>query len=374
MISSPNSLRWACLTSAMVLVVGLGSCGSQTTTSSSPDASGSPATETTAKPAGGADISISGAGASFPAPLYQTWFSEYNKKFPNVKISYQSVGSGAGVKQFLAKTVDFGATDAPLKDEDRAKYPKELGVPVQIPMTGGAVVFAYNLEGAEGLKLSRESYCGIVDGSIKTWNDAKIAKDNSGVKLPADPITFIHRSDGSGTTFIFTTHIKAACPNWKAGSGKSVEWPTGVGAKGNEGVTAQVQQTKGSIGYTELSYAKENGLKMATLQNKAGTFIAPSTEASAKAFAGVELPKDFALSVPDPEAKDAYPINGLTWLLLYGQYPDQAKADAMKAFVKWALSDEGEKFAADLGYLPLPKEITTRVLAELDTIKVAAAK
>jgi phosphate transport system substrate-binding protein len=259
-----------------------------------------------------------------------------------------------------------------LTEEERGKYSKDLGQPIQIPMTGGAVVFAYNLDGVDNLQLSREAYCGIAAGTVKTWNDPLIAKNNEGAKLPDTPITFVHRSDGSGTTFIFTSHLEAACPNWKAGSGKSVEWPTGTGAKGNEGVTAQVQQTQGAVGYTEYSYAKENNLKTATLQNKAGQFIAPSPEASSAAFAGITLPEDFALTVPDPEAKEAYPINGLTWLLLYGQYGDQAKADALKNFVKWAVSDEGDKYADQLGYLPIPDEVADRVVAQLDAIKVAA--
>lgn len=367
MLSAPKSIRWACLTSALALTVGLASCQPQTPTAPPQAEGGSPA------PAGdGQTVSLSGAGASFPAPLYQLWFSEYNKQNPNVQISYQSVGSGAGVKQFLSQTVDFGATDAPLTEEERGKYSKDLGQPIQIPMTGGAVVFAYNLDGVDNLQLSREAYCGIAAGTVKTWNDPLIAKNNEGAKLPDSPITFVHRSDGSGTTFIFTSHLEAACPNWKAGSGKSVEWPAGTGAKGNEGVTAQVQQTQGAVGYTEYSYAKENNLKTATLQNKAGEFIAPSPEASSAAFAGVTLPEDFALVVPDPEAKEAYPINGLTWLLLYGQYGDQAKADALKNFVKWAVSDEGDKYADQLGYLPIPDEVADRVVAQLDAIKVAA--
>ncbi len=362
--------RRAFLTSsAIALTVGLSAC--QQTPPTGPQANNS--TTTAANNAGsGQTVSLSGAGASFPAPLYQRWFSEYNKQNPNVQVSYQSVGSGAGVKQFLAQTVDFGASDAPLKDEERQEFPAARGQAIQIPMTGGAVVFAYNVEGAENLKLSRETYCGIVQGDITTWNDPKIAADNAGTNLPNTPITFVHRSDGSGTTFIFTSHLQAVCPNWSAGASKSVEWPTGVGAKGNEGVTAQVQQTPGAIGYTEYSYAKENNLKTAAIQNKAGEFIAPTPEASAKAFEGVTVPEDFALVIPDPEAKEAYPINGLTWLLLYSQYDNPAKAEAIKNVVKWSL-DQGDQYAQELGYVPLPKELSDRVVATLDTIKVATA-
>ncbi len=320
----------------------------------------------------GGTVSISGAGASFPAPLYQRWFSEYNKANPNIQISYQSVGSGAGIKQFIAQTVDFGATDAPLNDKEKAQYPKDRGQPLQIPMTGGSVVFAYNLDGVDNLRLSREAYCGITEGTIKTWNDPKIVKDNPGVKLPADAIAFTHRSDGSGTTFLFTSHIQAACPNWKAGADKSVAWPVGTGAKGNEGVTAQIQQTQNAVGYVEYAYARENKLKFAELQNKAGAFVAATPESAAKSLEGAPLPADFSLTVPDPTAKDAYPIVGLTWLLVYGQYSDPAKADALKNFIKWAYSAEGAKYAAELGYLPIPPEVSSKATAALDTVKVAA--
>lgn len=369
MLSAPRSIRWACLTSVLALTAGLVSC--QPNTPPAPPQAEGGGSSPAANSGGGQTVSLSGAGATFPEPLYQAWFSNYNQQNPNIQISYQGNGSGAGVNQFLSKTVDFAATDAPLTDKEREKYPKELGEPIQIPMTGGAVVLAYNLEGVDKLQLSREAYCGIVDGSIKTWNDPQIAKDNQGAKLPDSPITFVHRADGSGTTYIFTTHLEAACPNWKAGAGKSVDWPIGTGAPKNAGVTAEVQRTAGAIGYTELSYAKENKLSMAALQNKAGEFIEPSSEASAKALAGIKIPEDFAVSVPDPDAKDAYPINGLTWLLLYGQYTDQAKADALKGFVKWALS-EGDKDAEQLGYISLPDEVADRVTAAIDTIKVAS--
>ncbi len=369
MVFSSKSTRWVAAAPALALAMGLASCAPQT--ANAPSATGGTTSSPAASSAGGATVSISGAGASAPNPLYQRWFQEYNKANPNVQISYQSVGSGAGVKQFLAETVDFGATDSALKDEERKEVKAERGKVVQVPTTGLFIVFAYNLDGVDGLKLSRESFCGIADGTIKSWDDAKIAKDNAGVKLPSEPITFVHRSDGSGTTSIFTKHIVKACPNWKAGDGKTVEWPTGTGAKGNEGVTAQIQQTKGSIGYTEFSFAKENGLKMATLQNKAGEFIAPSPDAAAKALVGAKIPDDFALKVPDPEQKDAYPIVSLTWVLLYENPKEPAKSKAFSEFMKWAMKD-GKSFATDLGYIPLPEEVSAKVLAALDTIKVAA--
>jgi phosphate transport system substrate-binding protein len=344
------------------LVVALAACSPSPTT---PSSSMSPTASTPA--GGGATVSISGAGASAPNPLYQRWFAEYNKKNPNVQISYQSVGSGAGVKQFMAKTVDFGATDSALKKDEKAEFPADRGTAIQVPSTGLFVVFAYNLDGVKGLKLSRETFCGIADGSIKKWNDEKVKKDNAGAKLPDGDITFVYRSDGSGTTSIFTKHIEKACPNWKAGSGKSVEWPTGTGAKGNEGVTAQIKQTKGAIGYTEYSFAKENSLEMATIQNKAGEFITPSPDAAAKALSGVKIPEDFAVSVPDPEAKDAYPIVSLTWLLFYSKYEDSAKVDALKSFTKWALTD-GKVFATELGYIPIPEDVAAKVNTAVDAI------
>ena len=371
MISSLKAARWAFSASAIALTVGLAACGPSTPPTGGPAPGGS-AAPAASSGAGGGTVSLSGAGASFPAPLYQRWFSEYNKTNPNVQISYQSVGSGAGVKQFIAKTVDFGATDAPLNDKEKAQYPKDLGQPLQIPMTGGSVVFAYNLDGVDNLKLSREAYCGITDGTVKTWNDPKIVKDNPGVKLPADAIAFTHRSDGSGTTYLFTSHLEAACPGWKAGADKSVEWPVGTGAKGNEGVTAQIQQTKNSVGYGEYAYAKENNLKFAELQTKAGAFVAATPEAAAKSMEGAELPADFSLAVPDPAAKEAYPIVGLTWLLLYGQYSAPAKADALKNFIKWAYSAEGAKYASELGYLPIPQDVSSKATAALDNVKVAA--
>jgi phosphate transport system substrate-binding protein len=327
---------------------------------SSPAASGS---------ASGGSATLSGAGASFPAPLYQRWFSDYNKQNSGVQISYQSVGSGAGVEQFQAGTVDFGASDAPLKAADKEKFKAKYGAePIQVPMTGGSIVFAYNLDGVDNLKLSRDAYCGIVTGEITKWNDAKIAAQNSGAKLPDSDIQFVHRSDGSGTTYAFTNHLKVACPNWKAGASKSVEWPVGTGAKGNEGVTAQIQQTPGSIGYTEYSYAKENGLKMATIQNKSGKFIEPTPEAGAAAFKGETVPADFALQVPDSKNPEAYPISTLTWILLYPQYKDSAKKQALTDVVKWSLTD-GKSAAKDLGYIPLDDDLVKKVEDTLGTIK-----
>ena len=378
MAFSLSATRWGFLIPAFakqvpcltVLALGLAACSPQTPTAP-PSANAPAGSSSPAASSGGATLSISGAGATAPNPIYQRWFQEYNKLKPTVQISYDSVGSGAGVKRFLDQTVDFGATDAVLKSDERSKLPADRGSAIQVPTTGLFVVFAYNLDGVDNLKLSREAFCGIADGSIKTWNDPKIAKDNAGVTLPGDAITFVHRSDGSGTTDIFTKHLVKACPNWKVGSGKTVEWPTGTGAKGNEGVAANIQQTKGSIGYTEFSFAKQTQLKTATLQNKAGVFIAPTPGAAAKALEGETVPADFALQVPDPAGKEAYPIVSLTWMLLYGQPKDAAKAKEMAEFLRWSVKD-GKQYATELGYIPLPDELATKVSATLDKIKVAA--
>jgi phosphate transport system substrate-binding protein len=359
---SRSHSRWVIPASLVALTFSLNACGGTSTVPSAPSAPGAPAA-----PAAGSGAALKGAGASAPAPLYQKWFAEYAAK-TGTKIGYESVGSGAGVKQYLAETVDFGATDAALKDDERAGFPAKRGKVIQVPTTGLFVVFAHNLDGVDNLKLSREAYCGIVGGTITKWNDPKIAADNAGAKLPDAVVNFVHRSDGSGTTSIFTKHLEKACPDWKAGSGKSVEWPTGSGAKGNEGVTAQIQQTPGSIGYVEYSYASENGLKMAALKNKAGEFIPPTPAAAGKALVGASVPEDFALSVPDPEATDAYPIVSLTWILLYEKYDDPAKAAAVKQFMAWALKD-GKAATEKLGYIPLPDDLATKVLTTVETVK-----
>ncbi len=339
---------------------------------SSPDVATSPAAGDAASPAAagsGGTVTLSGAGASFPAPLYQRWFADYNKQNPNTQISYQSVGSGAGVEQFQAGTVDFGASDAPLKDKDKETFKAKYGAePIQVPMTGGSVVFAYNLDGVDELKLSRDAYCGIVKGEITQWNDPAIASANSGVTLPDSKINFVHRSDGSGTTFAFTNHLETACPNWTAGVNKSIEWAVGTGAKGNEGITAQVQQTPGAIGYTEFSYARENGLKMAAIENASGKMITPTPESGAAAFEGETVPADFALQVPDSKNAAAYPISTLTWLLLYPEYKDAAKREALSSVIGWSLTD-GKASATELGYIPIEPSLATKVNDRVAQIK-----
>ena len=319
------------------------------------------------------DIRLSGAGASFPAPLYQRWFSAINEEYPGLQVNYQSVGSGAGIEQYLSGTVDFGATDAPLTPDERQQFMDEYGSDaIQVPMTGGLVVFAYNLEGVDNLELPQEAYCGIVNGDITNWNDPIIADANPDASLPDQSINWVHRSDGSGTTFLFTNHISEACPNWTAGAAKSVEWPAGIGAKGNEGIAAQVQQTQGAVGYVEYTYASENDISMATLENSAGNFIEPSPEAAARVFEGVEVPEDFALLIPNPEGEEAYPIAGLTWMLIYPEYDNPETARAINTIVQWSLQN-GDEMAQELGYIPLPGDVQERVIATVDQ-QVASAE
>jgi phosphate transport system substrate-binding protein len=359
------------MSTVAAISLGMVACGSpeQTPSADAPDAS-DPGNDVAAVN-DDLSASLSGAGASFPAPLYQSWFSEFNKQQPGVEVSYQSVGSGAGVEQYLAGTVDFGASDAPLTDEERQAFIDQYGAePIQVPMTAGSVVFAYNLPGIDNLQLPRETYCGVVQGDVTNWNDPAIAEANPGIELPDLPITWVHRSDGSGTTFIFTSHIEAACPDWTAGSGKSVEWPVGTGARGNEGITAQVQQTEGAMGYVEFAYANENNIPMAAIENASGNIIEPSPDAASLAFDGEEIPEDFALTVPDPENPDAYPIAGLTWLLLYPEYDEAATLKALQETIRWSLT-EGTSFATQLGYIPLPESVVERVLDTVDAIPAA---
>lgn len=317
---------------------------------------------------GGKSVSLTGAGASFPAPLYQRWFNEYNKDNPNIKVSYQSVGSGAGVEQFTQGTVDFGASDVAMKDEEIAAV--ERGVAL-LPMTAGSIVLAYNLPGVDELQLSRQVYTDILLGKITKWNDRAIAAINEGVDLPDSNITVVYRSDGSGTTGVFTKHLEAISPEWAetVGSGKTVEWPTGIGAKGNEGVTAQIVQAEGSLGYIEYGYAKQQpDISTATLENKAGNFVEPSGEAAAEALGAATLPENLRAFVTDPEGEDSYPIVTYTWLLAYENYDDPDKLQAFKDVVNWSLTD-GQAYAEELGYIPLPDNVVEKVQTKLDTIQ-----
>jgi phosphate transport system substrate-binding protein len=316
---------------------------------------------------GGGNVALVGAGATFPAPLYQRWFSEYNKQQPNVQVSYQPVGSGAGVQQFTQGTVDFGASDVAMTDAEIAKV--QRGV-VLLPMTAGAVVLSYNLPNVQsGLKLPRQVYPAIFQGQIKTWNDPKIAQANPGVNLPNLPITVIHRSDGSGTTSVFTSHLSAISPGWKSqvGSGKTVNWPVGVGAKGNEGVTAQIQQTQGAIGYVEYGYAKQNNLPTVTLQNKSGKYVAPTPQTAADTLNAVTLPSNLRAFITDPTGANSYPIVTYTWLLAYKNYPDANKAKALKDVINYGLT-QGQQYSNELGYVPLPNKVVQKVQAAAKSI------
>ncbi|MEE3717029.1 phosphate ABC transporter substrate-binding protein PstS [Tumidithrix elongata RA019] len=336
-----------------------------TSSPTSTTAANTPAS-TSAQIAGGKPVSLSGAGATFPAPLYQRWFSEFNKKNSNVQISYQSVGSGAGVKQFIAGTVDFGASDTAMKEEEIAKVTKGA---LLLPVAAGSIVLAYNLPDVKELKFSREVYANIFLGKITKWNDPAIAKINEGVKLPDLPISVVYRSDGSGTTGVFTKHLSAVSADWKGGpgEGKSVQWPTGTGAKGNEGVTAQVQQTVGSFAYIEYGYAVQNKISFATIENKAGKYIKADPESASKSLAAIELPASFIAFGPDPSGDASYPIVSYTWLLLYKKYDDPAKAEAIKAMLEWVITD-GQKLSGELGYVPLPTEVVTKIKPAIATI------
>jgi phosphate transport system substrate-binding protein len=314
-----------------------------------------------------AQTQISGAGASFPAPLYQRWAQEFHAKNPGTQVNYQSVGSGAGIKQFTQDLVDFGASDAAMTDEEIAKVSKGV---VMIPATAGSIVVAYNLPGIKDLKLSRDAYAGIFLGAVTKWNDPAIAATNAGVELPDLDIVPCERSDGSGTTFVFTKHLSAISPAFKeqVGEGTAVTWPAGVAGKGNEGVTALIKQTPGAVGYVEYGYAKHNGLEMASLQNKAGEFVAPTAASGAATLASVEFPANLRIWPSDPEGKGDYPIATFTWLLLYKKYADATDKDAVLAFVKYGLSD-GQSFADALGYIPLPEPVVAKALAALAAIE-----
>jgi len=374
-INLNNPTRLAASVSVVALTVSLAACGGQNTANNNAgnsEASPGAATNNAGsdKLALQQDVSLVGAGASFPAPLYQRWFQDINGKYPKVQINYQSVGSGAGVEQFTAGTVDFGASDTAMKDEEIAKVGDNKGGVLLLPMTAGSIVLAYNLPDVQGeLKLPRQVYSDILLGKITKWNDPQIAAANSGVKLPDQNITVVHRSDGSGTTGVFTKHLSAISPEWKSkvGEGKTVQWPTGVGAKGNEGVTAQIKQTVGAIGYVEYGYAKNNNVKFASLENKAGKFVMPNDQSASKTLETVELPENFRAFISDPEGDEAYPVVTYTWMMTHKKYDDPAKAKAVEAMIEYGLT-EGQKNSAELGYVPLPKNVVEKVATAADQI------
>jgi phosphate transport system substrate-binding protein len=313
-------------------------------------------------------VSLTGAGATFPYPLYSKWIAEYAKINPNVKINYQSIGSGGGIRQVVAGTVDFGATDAPMKDDEAKGAPGKL---IHVPATIGAVVIAYNVPEVTGaLKLTPDVLVDIYTGRIKKWNDPKIKADNVDAKLPAKDIGVVYRTDGSGTTAVFTGYLAKISNAWKdtVGAGKSVNWPVGLGAKGNEGVTGQLKTTPYTIGYIERAYASQNKLPMAELKNKAGKFVAPTIEAMTAAAGAVEMPDELVVSLSDAEGDAAYPITGYSYLLVYEDAKDAVKGEALAKYMWWGLHD-GQKFAKDLDYAPIPSQVLTKVEARLKELR-----
>ncbi len=316
-----------------------------------------------------AEVRLTGAGATFPNPIYQKWFSEYNKAHANLKFDYQSIGSGAGIRQVSEGTVDFGGSDVPMKDEDLKAAKGEI---LHIPTVLGADVMTYNLPGVSTeLKLTPETIAGIFLGSIKKWNEPQIASTNAGVTLPSSDITVIHRSDGSGTTFVFTDYLSKVSPEWKekVGAGPSVNWPAGNGAKGNEGVMGQVKQTPNSIGYVELIYAEQNKLPYASVRNATGEFVRPALESITAAAASVagQIPADLRVSITNAPGAGAYPISSFTYLLVYKEQQDQAKGKALVDFLWWAIHD-GEQMAKDLLYAPLPQEVVNKAEQKINSI------
>ncbi len=322
-------------------------------------------------------VDLTGAGATFPYPIYSKWFSDYATA-TGVKINYQSIGSGGGIRQLSERTVDFGASDSPMSDDELSKA--KGGPILHIPTVLGADVITYNVPGVTApLKLTPAAIADIFLGRVKKWNDTRIASLNPGVSLPGQDILVVHRSDGSGTTYIFTDYLSTSVPAWKTsvGKGKEVKWPVGLGAKGNEGAAGQVKQTPGSIGYVELAYAKQNNLPIAAIRNKSGQFIAASVPAVTAAAAGAAkaLPAntDYRISIVDAPGAASYPISSFTWILVYQHQKDAVKGKKLVDFLNWALT-EGEKSAVTLDYAPLPAEMATTVKARLSTIDLSGAK
>ena len=322
-----------------------------------------------AKPASStAAVDLTGAGATFPYPIYSKWFADYARE-TSVKINYQSIGSGGGIKQLKEQTVDFGASDAPMSDEDLKSAPGEI---VHVPTVLGAVVITYNLEGLkQPLRFSSEALADIFLGKIKKWNDSKIAADNPGVTLPTSDVTVIHRSDSSGTSAVFTDYLSKLSAEWKekVGAGTSPSWPIGMGGKGNEGVTGQVKSTPNTIGYVELAYAVQNKLPVGQVKNASGVFITPSidTVTAAAAASAANMPDDLRVSITNAAGPDAYPISSYTYVLLYKNQKDAAKGKALVNFLWWGIHD-GESFAKDLQYAPLPADIVKRAEAKINSV------
>ncbi len=317
----------------------------------------------------GAETNLNGAGATFPNPIYQKWFTEYHNAHKDIQINYQSIGSGGGIKQLQAGTVDFGASDGPMTDEQLSQTPGKV---FHIPTVLGAVVPTYNIQGVTGeLKFSGEVLADIYMGNIKKWNDPKLAKDNPGVKFPDEDIAVVHRTDGSGTTYIFTDFLSKVSPAWKDKVGKStsVNWPVGLGGKGNEGVSGMVKQTEGSIGYVELIYALSNKMPYGSVKNAAGQFVKASLDSVTAAAASVkDMPDDFRVSITNAPGKTAYPISSFTWLLVPAEWADAGKEKAFVDFLNWMV-DKGQTMTTSLEYAPLPKSVAAKVKARIKEVK-----
>jgi phosphate transport system substrate-binding protein len=319
-------------------------------------------------------LSINGAGATFPYPMYSKWFDEYHKKYANLQINYQPIGSGGGIKQVTEGTVDFGGTDGPMNDDQLKAFQDKHGFGIlHFPTVLGAAVPTYNIPGVDAaLNFTPDALAGIFLGKITKWNDPAITGANKGVKLAAEDIVVVHRADGSGTTYIWTDYLSKVSDEWKTkvGKGTSVNWPVGIGGKGNEGVTGSVKNTPNSIGYVELIYAESNKIPYGNVKNSAGVFVKASLAAVSAAAAGAskEMPDDFRVSITNAPGKTAYPISSFTWLLIPEKFSDATKRDAIKGFLKWALAD-GQGYAENLSYAKLPKEVVAKELKAINKIQ-----
>ena len=313
---------------------------------------------------------INAAGATFPAPIYQKWFENFHKAHPDIQINYQSIGSGGGIRQLTEGTVDFGASDMPMTDDQLSKVTKFKVL--HFPTVLGGIVPTYNVPGAASLKFSGDTLAGIYLGNIKKWNDAALKKDNPGVNLPSDDITVVHRSDGSGTSFVFSDYLSKVSPEWKSkvGANTSVNWPVGLGGKGNEGVAGLVKQTPNSIGYVELIYAAQNKMEYGSVKNAAGSFVKAdaTTVSDAAAGAAKEMPEDFRVSITNAPGKNAYPISTFTWLLIPDKIGDATKKKSITDFLQWMMTT-GQGDAAGLDYAPLPKPVVAKEQKQIALIK-----
>ncbi len=312
---------------------------------------------------------INGAGATFPYPIYSKWFDVYHKMHPEIQFNYQSIGSGGGIRQIASKTVDFGATDGPMSDTQMDAAPSGI---MHFPTVLGGVVPVYTIEGVSGkLNFTQKAIAGIFLGDIKNWNDPAIQDANPDVKLPASPIVVIHRSDGSGTSYCWTDFLSKISNKWAVtvGKGTSVNWPVGLGGKGNEGVAGLVKQTPNSIGYVELIYAQQNKIDFGRLQNKAGKFVECSLESVSAAGASAKMPHDFRVSITNAPGEEAYPASTFTWLLVYQNPPNKEKGKALVDFLQWMLQD-GQKFTKDLGYAPLPVPVVQMEQVAIKKVKI----